>query len=300
MLLRRTGAAACVFCTTLTACADGITPPPVEEGVPVRIVTFGDSNTDNGWSGTDPEVVARSYVSKGPLRLGASDPHDPRQLAAKIEEAWQSVRQSPITVVNHGIGGTTTGGGGFGGPDRHTSGSPNARTKVHEITRFDAEVLGRGAPDWDGGEPVNESYPDGPVPRRNAFVPGAHDFAYVSMGTNDPPHGIGIDRTRENLEWMVEQWIAAGLPASHFLLTTLPPAPQYGPHIREINLAIRRLGAEKGIHVIDLSAHTSPDDGLTWKSEDLHVGDEGHYSEAVREWIAAQVVAHMRAQVKGR
>jgi lysophospholipase L1-like esterase len=302
MLLRRTGAAAaCVVCTALVGCSEGTTEPPLEEDVPVRIVTFGDSNTDNGWSGTDPEILARSYVSRAPLRLGPLDPHDPRQLAAKIEVAWQAVRNNPITAVNHGIGGTTTGGGGFGGGDRHPSGSPNARTMVHEITRFEAEVLGRGAPDWDGGEPTNGFYPDGPIRRRHAFVPGPNDFAYVSLGTNDFSSGIGIDQTLTNLQWMVEQWIAADLPASHFLLTTLPPATSpYGPAIREVNQGIRRLGAEEGIHIIDLSAHTSDDDGLTWKSDQLHVGDEVHYSEAVREWIAAQAVAHMRDRIPGR
>lgn len=284
----------------LIACDGTITDPPPEEHVPIRIVTFGDSNTDNGWDGTDPAVVARSYVSKMPGRLSAADPHDPRQLAGKIEAEWRALRMSPITAVNHGIGGTTTGGGGFGGPDRHSSGSPHARTEVQGITRFEAEVLGRGAWSWHGGEPTNQFYPDGPITRTNAFVPGPNDFAYVSIGTNDPASGIGAAQTLQNLQWMVDEWIAAGLPEAHFLLTTLPPTvPPSGADFPVINEAIRRLGVEKGVHVIDLAAHTSSDDGLTWKSEDLHVGDHLHYSESVRDWLAAQVVAHMHARVPG-
>jgi PKD repeat protein len=271
------------------------------EGGPVRIVTFGDSNTDGGWDGTKPDMLVRSYVSRMPLRLSPSDPHDPRQLAGKIEAVWQATRTDPITVVNHGIGGTTTGGGGFGGSNRHSSGSPNARTRVDGITRFEAEVLGLGAPDWDGGEPTNEAYPDGPIPRTNAFVPGPRDFAYVSMGTNDPASSISAARTLQNLEWMADTWIGAGLPPAHFLLTTLPPRePQFVADFPVINEAIRTWSAEKGIHVIDLAAHTSDDDGLTWKAEDLHVGDQLHYSEAVRDWLAAQVVTHMRAMVPGQ
>lgn len=277
-----------------------VRPSPGEDG-PVRIVTFGNSNTDGGWDGTNPDMLVRSYVSRMPLRLSPSDPHDPRQLAGKIEAAWQAARTDPITVVNHGIGGTTTGGGAFGGSNRHSSGSPNARTPVDGITRFEAEVLGLGAPDWDGGEPTNEAYPDGPIPRTHAFVPGPRDFAYVSMGTNDPASGISTAQTLQNLEWMVDTWIDAGLPPAHFLLTTLPPRePQFVDDFPVINEAIRTMSAEKGIHIIDLAAHTSDDDGLTWKAEDFHVGDQLHYSEAVRDWLAAQVVTHMRAMVPGQ
>jgi PKD repeat protein len=266
----------------------------------VRIVTFGDSNTDNGWSGTSPVIMARAYISKVPGRLGPNDPHHPTQLAGKIEAAWTASRMDPITVVNHGIGGTTTGGGAFGGPDRHSSGSPQARTVVNSITRFEAEVLGRGVPAWHGGEPVNSFYPDGPIPRSNGYAPGADDFAYVSMGTNDPSSGISTAQTLLNLRWMVETWIADGLPPSHFILTTLPPTiSPNGADFPALNQGIRSLAAEKGVHLIDLAAHTSNDDGLTWKSADLHIGDQLHYSEVVRDWLAAQIVAHMRAKVPG-
>jgi lysophospholipase L1-like esterase len=163
------------------------------------------------------------------------------------------------------------------------------------------QVLGRGVPEWDGGEPVNQHYPDGPIRRSNGFVPGPHDFAYVSMGTNDASNGIQAARTVENLEWMADTWIGAGLPPSHFMLTTLPPTvPPFGEEFPAINEAIRRLAVEKGIHIIDLAAHTSDDDGVSWRSEELHVGDRLHYSEAVRDWLAAQVVNHMSARVPGR
>lgn len=278
-----------------------VVSPIPDEDVPVRIVTFGDSNTDGGWDGANPEILVRSYVSRMPLRLSPSDPHDPRQLAGKIEAAWQAARINPITVVNHGIGGTTTGGGGFGGPNRRDTGSPNSRTRVDGITRFEAEVLGHGAPDWHGGEPTNEFYPDGPIVRSNGFVPGPNDFAYVAMGTNDAPSGITTAQTIQNLQWMVDGWIDAGLHPSHFLLTTLPPRePQFVADFPVINQAIRAMAADHGIHVIDLAAHTSDDDGLTWKSADLHVGDQVHYTEAVRDWLAAQVVAHMRTRVPGQ
>lgn len=272
----------------------------VEPDAPIRIVTYGDSNTDGGWDGTDPELLVRSYISRAPLRLGPSDPHDRRQLAGKIEALWHEVRTDPITVVNHGIGGTTTGGGGFGGSDRHSSGAPNSRTRVGGTTRYEAEVLGRGAPDWHGGEPVNASYPDGPVTRVNAFLPGPNDFAYVSMGTNDPASGITTAQTIQNLEWMIDGWLDEGRPASHFLLTTLPPRePQFVAGFPALNAAIRSLSADKGVHLIDLAAYTSDDDGLTWREETLHVGDLVHYSEAVRDWLATQVVTHMHATIPG-
>jgi PKD repeat protein len=277
-----------------------VSPLPAED-VPVRIVTFGDSNTDGGWDGANPNILVRSYISRMPLRLSPSDPHDPRQLAGKIEAGWQAVRVNPITAVNHGIGGTTTGGGGFGGSDRRSTGSPNSRTRVNGVTRFEAEVLGHDAPSWHGGEPTNEAYPDGPITRSNAFEPGPYDFAYVAMGTNDAPSGITTAQTIQNLQWMVDGWIDAGLPPSHFLLATLPPRePQFVGDFPMINEAIRGMGAAHGIHVIDLAAYTSDDDGLTWRAEDLHVGDQVHYTEAVRDWIAAQVVAHMRIRVPGQ
>jgi hypothetical protein len=51
----------------------------------------------------------------------------------------------------------------------------------------------------------------------------------------------------------------------------------------------------RGIQLIDLAAHTSDDDGVTWRSADLHVGDSLHYTTTVRAWIADLIVAHMRS-----
>ena len=82
----------------------------------VRITTYGDSNTDtcNG-DGTPGEVA--SYVSRVP-RLGPNDPNLSCQVAGKVEAKWAAIRSNTITAINHAIMGSTTGGGGFGGPDR--------------------------------------------------------------------------------------------------------------------------------------------------------------------------------------
>jgi hypothetical protein len=97
---------------------------------------------------------------------------------------------------------------------------------------------------------------------------------------------------------MVETWVAAGQPVAHFLLATLPPVvlPE-GNTFPIINEGMRALAAETGISIIDLAAHTSDDDGLTWKAPDYHVGDELHYSEQVRDWIAAEVFARMNERI---
>ena len=49
--------------------------------------------------------------------------------------------------------------------------------------------------------------------------------------------------------------------------------------------------------LIDLASHTSDDNGLTWRSSDLHVGDGVHYSESVRDWLADRIVAEVSARV---
>jgi lysophospholipase L1-like esterase len=286
----------------LAAACDGggpTGPGPVPQ--PIRVVTFGDSNTDIGFSGTDPTPVVRSYVSsRSEGRLAASAPHSPLQLAGKIEAAWKASRAASITVVNHGVGGTTSGGGAGGGSDRHRSGAPNARTAVDGVTRFEAEVLGRGKP-WSGGEPVSGEFPSGPIVRDNAFVPGETDFAYLSIGSNDQNSGLSDDRTIANLRWMVETWIAAGKPPHHLIMTTLAPRPgRDGVEFPKINQQIREFSSLYGIHVIDLAEYTSADDGLTWRSASLHLdNDTLHYSEAVRDWLAGQVVHYLRARVPG-
>ena len=263
---------------------------------PVRVVTFGDSNTDWGLNGTSSTVLATSYVSAAP-HAAAMLPHTSDQLAGKIEARWRAVRSNAIRAVNHAISGTTTGGGGYGGPNRRHTGAPQARTRASGITRFEAEVLGKKWP-WSGGEPVNKYYVDGSLRRMQAFVPGANDFVYVSMGTNDASNRISTKQTLANLGWMIDRWRAAGRRADHFLLTTLAPlSGTKGATFPEINNGIRALAKNKGVVLIDLASHTSADNGRTWRSSSLHVGDGVHYSEPVRDWLAEQVVAELRKRV---
>jgi lysophospholipase L1-like esterase len=250
----------------------------------VRIVTFGDSNTDAGWSGTQPTAVVTSYVSVEGPHAGPYN-NDPTQLAGKIEAKWKAVSSVALAAVNHGISGTTTGAGRTG------SGAPNARETVDGVTRFAAEVLGAGFP-WSGGE-SGPTYPYGPIKRVAAFVPGANDFVYVSMGTNDSVAGIGAEQCAANLNWMIDQWVAAGHAIDHFILTTLAPRPSTTTAIVLVNIQIRQIAATRGIHLIDLAQRTSDDNGLTWRSKDDNVGDELHYSEPVRDWLASQVVAYL-------
>jgi lysophospholipase L1-like esterase len=258
----------------------------------VRVVTFGDSNTDWGINGTTREVVSRSYLSQGSY-LAAMTPHGSDQLAAKIEAKWRLVRSNAIRAVNHGISSTTTGGGIYGGPNRHSQGAPHARTVVSGITRFEGEVLGLKWP-WSGGEPVNAKYTNGAIRRVQSFTPGANDFVYVSMGTNDPSSRLTTAQTLTNLGWMIARWRSAGRPADHFILTTLAPrTDRVYATFPELNRRIRELAISQGVILIDLANFTSPDDGLTWRSSSLHTGDGIHYSEPVREWIADQVVAEM-------
>jgi GDSL-like lipase/acylhydrolase family protein len=272
-----------------TATMSGTAPP-------VRVITFGDSNTDWGVNGADPEVLARSYLSDGSY-LAAMAANSSDQLAGKIEIQWRAVRSNAVRAVNHAIGGTTTGGGSFGGPNRHFLGAPQARTVVSGITRFEGEVLGLRWP-WSGGEPATTKYTNGPIRRVQAFTPAANDFVYVSMGTNDPASRISTQQTLANLSWMIDRWRAAGRRADHVLLTTLAPRTgTLGASFPAINNGIRALASSKGVILIDLANHTSRDNGRTWRSSSLHVGDGLHYSESVRDWLASQVVAEMRKRV---
>lgn len=267
--------------------------------VHVRVVLFGDSNTDR-CEDVQPPSRLSSYVSVSP-RLAPGDAPVACSVAGKVLAAWQSSSSTPFQVVNHAIASTTTGGGGFGGPNRTPAGSPEARTLVSKVTRFEGEILGKAYP-WSGNEPTNSSYPTGAIKRVNAFVPGPNDFVYVSMGTNDnagPTRKLTAAQTAANLRWMVQQWTAAGRAADHFMLTTLPPRTDGTLNsptaIPDRNALIRDLAAELGVHLIDLSAHVSDDDGMTWKSATLNIGDGVHYTEAVRAWIGDQVVDWMSA-----
>lgn len=268
-------------------------PAPAPDSV--RVVTFGDSNTDFGYGGTDPTVLATSYVTSRLPRATATAPNAPTQLAGKIETRWRATSAVPIRVVNHGIGGATSGGAPTDLEQRTGTGAPHARTIVDGVTRFEGEVLGLAYP-WSGGEPVNASFPDGPIRRVNAFRPDASDFAYVSIGTNDPTNAIPPEGTAANVRWMIDRWVAAGLPASHFILTTLTPSrhAEFAPAIVVANDSLRVIAARTGVTLIDLGAHVSADGGLTWRDPSLHVGDALHYAEAVRDWLAAEVVDRMR------
>ena len=262
----------------------------------VRVVTFGDSNTDWGLDGISPQVLAKSYTSEAP-HSAAMLPHSSHQLAGKIEAEWRTVRSNAIRAVNHAIAGTTTGGDGFGGPNRRSTGAPQARTRVAGVTRFEGEVLGAKWP-WSGGEPVNAKYVEGALRRVQAFVPSTHDFAYVSMGTNDAGSRISTQQTLANLRWMIDKWLGAGRRADHFLLTTLAPrADQSGSTFPALNDGIRALAESKGVVLIDLANYTSADNGRTWRSASLHVGDGLHYSESVRDWLAERIVVAMAARV---
>jgi lysophospholipase L1-like esterase len=118
------------------------------------------------------------------------------------------------------------------------------------------------------------------------------------MGTNDPTWKISTTQTLANLRWMIDRWRAAGRRADHFLLTTLAPrTDSRGGSFPALNDGIRTLAKSQGVVLIDLANHTSADNGLTWRSSSLHVGDGVHYSEPVRDWIATQIVAEMRTRV---
>ena len=200
-------------------------------------------------------------------------------------------------MVNHAIGGTTTGGGGFGGPDRSSSGAPNARTSVNGISRFLGEMLAVGYP-WSGGEAKNKYFPSGRILRVNAYVPGGDDFAYVSMGTNDDAGStrtMTALQTEANLRWMVQQWTGAGRAADHFIITTLAPRNDANSptSISDRNTLIRALAVELGVHLIDLAGYTSNDNGKTWKSPSLNISDGIHYTETVRAWLGDQIVSWM-------
>jgi lysophospholipase L1-like esterase len=267
-------------------------------GLMVRIVLFGDSNTDRCEEVQPPNRIS-SYVSTSP-RLGPNDPPLSCSVAGKVVAAWAGARSEPIRVVNHAIGGTTTGGGGFGGPDRSSAGAPNARTSVNGIARFQGEMLAAGYP-WSGGEAKNTYFPTGPVLRVNAYVPGGDDFAYVSMGTNDdagPTRTMTASQTEANLRWMVQRWTGVGRAADHFILTTLAPRDDANSptSISDRNVLIRELAAELGVHLIDLAGYTSNDNGATWKSASLNIGDGIHYTETVRTWIGNQIVSWMSAK----
>jgi lysophospholipase L1-like esterase/uncharacterized protein YjdB len=258
----------------------------------VQIVTFGDSNTDLGFAGTDPAAKVGSYISgiNPAIRLAPDAPNNALQLAAKIETRWKANRPNQtIKAVNHGIAGTSTNNG------TSILTSPNGLHVVNGVTRFGGEVLGLAYP-WSGGEGTNDFYPSGSILRVQAFKPRAADYGYISIGTNDIGEGTPAATIKANLETMVDNWIQAGLPPNHLMITTLPPrrtGTTDNPRVLALNTMIRAFSA-KGVRVVDLAVFTFSDDGSTWKTPTLHVtNDELHYAETVRDWLADQIVSIM-------
>jgi hypothetical protein len=66
--------------------------------------------------------------------------------------------------------------------------------------------------------------------------------------------------------------------------------------IPDRNDLIKGLASTYGIHLIDLAAHVSDDDGLTWSSASFHIGDGVHYAEPVRAWLGGQIASWISAQ----
>jgi lysophospholipase L1-like esterase len=127
------------------------------------------------------------------------------------------------------------------------------------------------------------------------FQPDA-DFVYVSTGTNDCRHGLTYGPTVTNLTAAIDRWIASGRAPRRFILTTIPPTPDDTRCKTNLETPlIRDLARARGVTLLDLSAHTSADDGLTWANDSLSIAPPRnvHYRKAVREWIAAQILADM-------
>lgn len=245
-----------------------------------RVVLFGDSNIDYGFGETGGyNPVAASYVSNQPYypTVHPLENHA-LQLAGMIEALDPN-----IIAVNHGIGGTNTGTGyGWTGGK-----APNAREAINGITRFEAEVLGVGAPGWTANG----------IPRVRAFYPGREHFAFVSLGTNDCRDGIGYAETVKNFAWMIGTWIASGCPPSHLLIATIPPTVDTPKcNVLAVNERLRELVQQSSCTLIDLAAHTTID-GETWIDPASMAMDgevwQVHYTPAVRRWLAARIVQVM-------
>lgn len=279
--------ALCLF-VLLAACAEGGGPGPTGPALPatVHVILFGDSNTDIGWDAANTLVEA-SYISDYAERLSPTAPNGSHQLSGKLDALSDSSRVI-FKAINHSLSGTGTGFGRMLGDH-----NPSARFAWNGVTRFEAEVLGLGGTTWTGGTPRA---------RVQAIRPTPLDYVYVSLGTNDwlERYGDNAEATIVNLTWMADRWRAAGLPASHFILTTLPPRLAGGAMIPDgtqipaINYGIRQLARAKGLTLLDLSAYTSSDDGYTWRAPALTI-DGVHYTEPVRAWIASQIAAIVTA-----
>jgi hypothetical protein len=74
----------------------------------------------------------------------------------------------------------------------------------------------------------------------------------------------------------------------------LPSSPSASP---DLNGRIRGFLPSRGIQIIELDKMTSDDGGKTWKSATLHVIGSGiHYSEAVRDLLAAAVFTYINTK----
>jgi lysophospholipase L1-like esterase len=92
---------------------------------------------------------------------------------------------------------------------------------------------------------------------------------------------------------MIDQWVAGGREVNHFILTTLAPRNGLPTEIPLINDRIRSLAARRGVHLVDLTARTSTDNGASWSNPADHIGDGIHYSEAVRDWLGNEIVGYI-------
>jgi len=263
----------------VTALAGELASPPspaVATAVPaVRLAMIGDSNLERGKSGA--ATVATSYVSgTGQAIDTGTYPDHPKLMSGKI-----MALRLDVEAVNHGIASTGTGTGTVWG-------HPHALHAISGVTRFEAEVLGRGFP-WTAAG----------IPRVNAFTPTAADFAYYSLGINDIAAGMSPTAIRDNIAAAIDLWLGAGLPAAHLMVTTLGPHTTHPNHanIPITNGLIRTLIASRGVSLLDIAALVSADDGLTWKHPGLHTGSGLHYSEATLDLIAAEVVRVMGSRM---
>lgn len=253
-------------------CSGDKTVAPAVPPIPVvRIITFGDSHIDFGVRGDS--LVDVSYISQDMLRLGIKLVHSRYALAGRLEELSNSSLK--FVTVNHGIGGTSSDDSWRG--DRE----PNALTVWKGITRFEAEVLGLGGPDWDAGTGKR---------RIHAFKPTKDDFVYVSMGTMDPPLYVDSAATHRNIRRMIAYWTGAGLPASHFMLATLTPniyiSKDFPGKLAALNNVFQQIALEDGITLIDVSARTRM--GESWIPGTTAEGR--HANESVINLVAQDVV----------
>jgi lysophospholipase L1-like esterase len=234
-------------------------------------VTFGDSHVDFGIRGDNGVDV--SYISQDLLQLGVKSVHSPYSLAGKLRAL--SDKNLKIEAINHGIGGTSSDATYRG------DGEPNALAVWNGITRFEAEVLGKGGTAWDAGTGKHRDY---------AYQPTKDDFVYVSVGTMDPPLYIDSSATHANIRRMIGYWKNAGLPATHFILATITPNEHlkrdFPGKIPALNQVIMQVAAEEGVTLVDVAAKVS--NGEDWLPGTS--GDGLHPNEAIHNWLAQEIL----------